>query len=156
MDIWVVVFELLGGATAATALIFGITWAKQDHKDTTTRDAKIRSTRAEIQRLESLITPLDAWFRLPDNDATDVRTAKTTERNSYREALAAEQGKLEAMEAPVDGVVVAASQTAYRRARQAAIFGMAAIIFGATAGVLGVVDDQTDQAGSPAPQVTSR
>jgi hypothetical protein len=128
-------------------------WSRQDHKDTTQRNSNIESVNAEANRLETLIKPLEDWLRTPTDDRTHVRDKKKDELHSLREALAEQRGKLKAMQGTAEGVPVAASKTAYERAKLAAILGMVAIVCGATAGVLGVfTDNQKAQPESPVAQ----
>lgn len=138
MEPWVVGFELLGAAAAAAALVVGILWAKQDHKDDAQRDERKASLRAEISRLDGEIQTVEDWIRTPPTDVTKIKDAKTAELYSLRDARARTQGKLEALEGDAEGVPVAASKKAFDRAKLAGILGMAAIIFGAAAGIFGL------------------
>lgn len=79
-----------------------------------------------------------AWLRTPTTDETRVRDEKKAELNSIQERLAEARGKLKAMEGNAQGVPVAVSRKAFDRAKTAGVLGMAAIIFGSAAGVLGV------------------
>lgn len=138
MEALVVVLEILGGAAAAAALVVGILWAKQDHKDMAQRDSSIESLRADTSRLEAQAKAVEDWLRTPTTDVTTVKDRKRAELYSLRETLAGTRGKLEAMEGSSEGVPVAASRKAFDRAKGAGILGMVAIVFGSAAGVFGV------------------
>ncbi|TLM73132.1 hypothetical protein [Pseudarthrobacter sp. NamB4] len=132
------ILEILGGLAAAAALVVGIMWAKQDHTDTTQRDSAIGSLHTEISNLETEAEKVRSWLRTPTTDESRVRDEKKAELNSIQERLAEARGKLKAMEGNAQGVPVAVSRKAFERAKTAGVLGMAAIIFGSAAGVLGV------------------
>lgn len=138
MKVLVIILEILGGLAAIFALVAGIQWAKQDHADTTQRESSMDSLRTDISNLETQAKEAEDWLRTPTTDVTTVKDEKRAEMYSHRESLAAARTKLKAMEGSVQGVPVALSQTAFERAKRAGILGMAAIVFGAAAGVLGV------------------
>lgn len=139
MKVLAVILEVLSALAAGAALAAGVWWAKQDHRDTALLEQRRTELKGEIATLRAKEKNAFDWIQNPPTNAVKETEAKRNELYAARGELAGKLAALAALEDDAKGVPVAASWEAFARAKWAGRLGMAAIVFGAAAGIAGLL-----------------